>query len=108
MNPEARQSDDYSARQVEAARRVLVDVGQVLAQFEDGLVIVGGWVPDLLLTDAEEPHIGSNSWSFTMRPTRMPGRWRPAAPTNWWVNFSLCFDQKLTARWSQMEQGYRK
>ena len=25
----------------------------------DCLVVVGGWVPDLLLADADEPHIGS-------------------------------------------------
>lgn len=59
MNPEPRHRDDYSARQIEAAHRVLVDVGQVLASFADCLVVVGGWVPDLLLTDAEEMHIGS-------------------------------------------------
>lgn len=59
MNPEPRQRDDYSPRQVEAARRVLVDLGQVLAAFEDCLVVVGGWVPDLLLAQADEPHVGS-------------------------------------------------
>lgn len=59
MNPEPRQRDDYSDRQIEAAHRVLVDLGQVLAKFEDCLVVVGGWVPDLLLADADEPHIGS-------------------------------------------------
>jgi len=43
--PEPRQRDDYSPRQVEAARRVLVDLGQVLAAFVDSLVVVvGGWV----------------------------------------------------------------
>ena len=59
MKPEPRQRDDYSDRQVEAAHRVLVDLGQVLAKFGDCLVVVGGWVPDLLLADADEPHIGS-------------------------------------------------
>ena len=59
MNPEPRQRDDYSPRQVGAARRVLVDLGQVLAAFEDCLVVVGGWVPDLLLEQADEPHVGS-------------------------------------------------
>ena len=59
MNPEPRHHDDYSPRQIEAAHRVLVDLGQVLASFTDCLVVVGGWVPDLLLNDAEEPHIGS-------------------------------------------------
>lgn len=59
MNSEPRQREDYSDRQVAAARRVLVDLGQVLAAFVDCLVVVGGWTPDLLLPDADEPHIGS-------------------------------------------------
>src|SRR5439155_19750883 len=59
MNPEPRNEADYSERQTVAARRVLVDVGQVLASFVDCLVVVGGWTPDLLLPDAEEPHVGS-------------------------------------------------
>lgn len=59
MNPEPRNEGDYSERQTAAARRVLVDVGQVLASFVDCLVVVGGWTPDLLLPDAEEPHVGS-------------------------------------------------
>jgi hypothetical protein len=59
VNLEPRQREEYSERQCEAARRVLVDVGQVLASFADCLVVVGGWVPDLLLPEAEEPHIGS-------------------------------------------------
>ena len=59
MTPEPRNESDYSQRQTMAARRVLVDVGQVLASFVDCLVVVGGWTPDLLLPDAEEPHVGS-------------------------------------------------
>jgi hypothetical protein len=59
MTPEPRQRDDYGARQIQAAQRVLVDLGQVLASFKDRLVVVGGWTPDLQLPHAEEPHIGS-------------------------------------------------
>jgi hypothetical protein len=59
MIPEPRNESDYSQRQTMAARRVLVDVGQVLASFVDCLVVVGGWTPDLLLPDADEPHVGS-------------------------------------------------
>lgn len=59
MHPEPRHQGDYSARQIEAAHRTLVDVGQVLAAFQDCLVLVGGWVPDLLIPDAEEKHVGS-------------------------------------------------
>jgi Nucleotidyl transferase AbiEii toxin, Type IV TA system len=56
---EPRHHDEYGARQTEAARRVLVDLGQVLASFEDCLVLVGGWVPSLLLREAPEIHSGS-------------------------------------------------
>lgn len=59
MNLEPRQREEYSARQVEAARRVLVDLGQVLASFADCMVVVGGWTPDLLMPAAEEKHVGS-------------------------------------------------
>ena len=60
MTIEPRTQHDYSERQVEAARRVLVDLGQVLgAWVADSIVLVGGWVPDLLLPQSEEPHVGS-------------------------------------------------
>jgi predicted nucleotidyltransferase len=59
MNPEPRHQSEYSPRQTEAARRVLIDLGQVLAAFQDCIVVVGGWVPDLLITQADEPHVAS-------------------------------------------------
>lgn len=59
MNTAPRKRDDYDDRQVEAARRVLVDLGQVLASYVDSIVVVGGWAPDLLLPEAEEKHVGS-------------------------------------------------
>jgi len=37
MNLEPRQREDYSDRQIVAAHRVLVDLGQVLKSFEDCL-----------------------------------------------------------------------
>lgn len=59
MSPEPRYESDYTSRQVEAAHRVLVDVGQALSSFRDAMVVVGGWVPDLLLPEAQHPHMGS-------------------------------------------------
>ena len=59
MNGEPRGINDYGERQILAARRVLVDVAQVLGSFVDCFVVVGGWVPDLLLPGADEPHSGS-------------------------------------------------
>lgn len=54
MMAEPRCESDYSQRHTEAARRVLIDIGQVLASFADCLVVVGGWTPDLLLPKAVE------------------------------------------------------
>lgn len=50
MNLEPRYESDYTRRQVDAAHRVLIDLGQVLASFKDCMVVVGGWIPDLLIT----------------------------------------------------------
>ena len=50
MTTEPRTQHDYGQRQIEAARRVLIDLGQVLGSwFADSIVVVGGWVPELLL-----------------------------------------------------------
>jgi len=50
---------DYSAELVEAARSVLLEIMHVLGEYRDDIVVVGGWVPELLLPQADEKHIGS-------------------------------------------------
>jgi len=50
---------DYTADAVEAARSVLLELSHLLGEYQDGIVIVGGWVPQLLLSDAPRQHIGS-------------------------------------------------
>ncbi len=52
--PRSRQ--DYSSRAVEAASRVLVDLGQVLASYQEAVVLIGGLVPGLLFPDVDPPH----------------------------------------------------
>ena len=59
MSEEPRFEADYSDRQTTAAHRVLVDLGQVLASFKACVVVVGGWVPDLLIQNSAEPHVKS-------------------------------------------------
>lgn len=71
MTLEPRQRSDYGARQVEAARGVLVDIGQVLASYSDCLVVVGGWTPDHLLPNAEVPHIGSIDVNLALDAARL-------------------------------------
>ncbi len=66
MTPEPRSREDYTDRQVEAAHRVLIDVGQVLASFSNCMVVIGGWVPDLLLAEVEERHVGSIDVDFAL------------------------------------------
>lgn len=76
MVMEPRFEEEYSDRRVEAAKRALIDVMQVLASFSDCLVLVGGWVPDLLIPDAEEPHIGSIDVDLALNTEKlMDGRY---------------------------------
>jgi len=50
---------DYSEELVRAARSVLLEVIHLLGEYGESIVLVGGWVPDLLLASKESPHIGS-------------------------------------------------
>ena len=40
---------DYSADAVAAARTVMLELVRLLGEYRDEIVIVGGWVPKLLL-----------------------------------------------------------
>jgi hypothetical protein len=50
---------DYIAEAVEAARSVLLELVRVLGAYRDQVVLIGGWVPELLLPNAEPKHVGS-------------------------------------------------
>jgi hypothetical protein len=50
---------DYLAEAVEAARSVMIELTRMLGEYSEGIVIVGGWVPELLFGHAEHPHTGS-------------------------------------------------
>jgi len=72
MIQEPRSQDDYGGRETEAAHRVLLDLGQVLGSyFADGIVVVGGWVPALLLPDATEVHVGSIDVDLALNPDHL-------------------------------------
>ncbi|GGO40193.1 nucleotidyl transferase AbiEii/AbiGii toxin family protein [Deinococcus humi] len=49
----------YEERSTEAVRRVLIDLAHLLGAYREQLVIVGGLVPSLILTAADEPHVGT-------------------------------------------------
>ncbi len=50
---------DYTAEAVEAARSVLLELAHLLGEYQESVVIVGGWVPQLLLDRAPLQHLGS-------------------------------------------------
>ena len=50
---------DYSAEAVRAAHSVLIELIRLLGEYRDHIVLVGGWVPDLLFGNPNSPHIGS-------------------------------------------------
>ena len=50
---------DYTAEAVEAAKRVLIELVHLIGEYRDDVVVVGGWVPELLLANPEAPHTGS-------------------------------------------------
>ncbi len=50
---------DYSGDVVEAARSVLIELVHLLGEYRDDIVVVGGWVPHLILSSPAKPHVGS-------------------------------------------------
>ncbi|MBD2181888.1 hypothetical protein H6S82_00280 [Planktothrix sp. FACHB-1355] len=50
---------DYTQMAVEAARSVLLELVRILGEYRNEIVIIGGWVPELLLSEAQQRHIGS-------------------------------------------------
>ena len=50
---------DYSADAVAAAHSVLLELARLLGEYQDAVVIVGGWVPELLISQSLHQHVGS-------------------------------------------------
>jgi hypothetical protein len=50
---------DYDAIQVEAAHSVMLELVHLLGEYHDDIVVVGGWVPALLIPQDKARHIGS-------------------------------------------------
>lgn len=50
---------DYTAEGVEAARSVLIELIHLLGEYKDDIVLIGGWIPEVLLPHSSGPHVGS-------------------------------------------------
>jgi hypothetical protein len=63
---------DYSANAVEACKSVLIELIHLMGAFRDHIVVVGGWVPALLLSGASEPHAGTLDIDLALDFKRIP------------------------------------
>ena len=50
---------DYTAEAIEAARSVLIELMHLLGKYREHIVLIGGWVPDILFSKEGAPHVGS-------------------------------------------------
>jgi hypothetical protein len=64
---------DYDAIQVEAARSVMLELVRLLAEYRDDIVVVGGWVPALLIPQDRKPHIGSTDVDLALNHRTLTG-----------------------------------
>lgn len=54
---ELKSQTDYSEGQKEAAHRVIIEIINILSEYQEDMLIVGGWVPDLYFPG--QGHVGS-------------------------------------------------
>jgi len=72
MNGEpGHRATDYGDRAVEAARRVIAELSDILRRFGDAAALVGGWVPELSLPRAEPGHVGSLDVDLLLDPGQL-------------------------------------
>ncbi len=61
----------YSDKAVAAARSVLMELMHILGESRDNIVLVGGWIPDLLLPQSPNRHIGSIDIDLALNHKRL-------------------------------------
>ena len=52
-----KRSIDYNQGQIEAAHRILIELVNLLAEYQDNLMVIGGWIPEMMFPGLD--HIGS-------------------------------------------------
>ena len=68
---EPQSAGDYDDRTTTAVKSVLIEIGQVLGNFNGKFAIVGGAVPWLLLSEADMPHIGTGDVDLGLDPSAL-------------------------------------
>lgn len=52
-----KKSIDYNQGQIEAAHRILIELVNLLAEYQDNIMVIGGWIPEMMFPGLD--HIGS-------------------------------------------------
>ena len=63
---------DYTAEKVEAARSVLIELVRLLGEYRDHIVLIGGWVPEMIIAGAPMPHVGSMDIDLALDHREIP------------------------------------
>jgi hypothetical protein len=51
---------DYGFDEVSAAKSILIEIMHILGDYKEQIILVGGWVPEILFPKSLIPHVGSN------------------------------------------------
>ena len=63
---------DYTAEATGACKAVLIELIHLMGEFRDHVVVVGEWVPALLLPEAPERHAGTLDIDLALDFTQIP------------------------------------
>jgi len=62
----------YGEKEVNACKAVLLEIVHLLGEIKDEMVIIGGWIPTFLLTEAADPHVGSLDIDVALNFSKIP------------------------------------
>ncbi len=59
MHPDNTLSEGYDEETTVIVRKVLMDIWQICGSYKDQMVLIGGLVPTLTMSNPEDPHVGT-------------------------------------------------
>jgi hypothetical protein len=62
---------DYSAEAVQAAKSVLIELTHLLGEYREDIVLIGGWVPELIIPQGQRLHVGSIDVDLALNHTKI-------------------------------------
>lgn len=63
---------DYTLEGIRAARSVMLELHRLLGEYAQYIIVIGGWVPELLIPQNTEPHVGSMDVDLAINHREIP------------------------------------